>query len=193
VAKVTILPRGAALGVSEQLPEFERHLYPESYLTDTLAVRLGGRASEILILKEASTGASNDLADATSIATRMIRERGFSAEVGPIGYGPEGPSRDNPFAGPPLRRGNATGHRPRLLREAEQRGTELLSGTSVHARSSYRTTPRARDDQGRRVGDSVGNSRASRGSRANMGAPCGGDGLWEEAAAITRRVNASSR
>jgi cell division protease FtsH len=127
VAKVTILPRGAALRVTEQLPEFERHLYPESYLTDALAVRLGGRASEILILNEASTGASNDLADATSIATRMIRERGFSAEVGPIGYGPEGPSRDNPFAGPPLRRGNATGHRPRLLREAEQRATELLS------------------------------------------------------------------
>src|SRR6201985_2949631 len=56
VAKVTILPRGAALGVTEQLPETERHLYPESYLTDSLAVRLGGRAAEIIVLGEPSTG-----------------------------------------------------------------------------------------------------------------------------------------
>jgi cell division protease FtsH len=130
VAKVTILPRGAALGVTEQLPEFERHLYPESYLTDALAVRLGGRASEILILGEASTGASNDLADATSIATRMVREWGFSAEVGPIGYGPEGPSRDNPFAGRPYAEETQRAidqEVARLLREAETRATALLS------------------------------------------------------------------
>jgi cell division protease FtsH len=50
VAKVTILPRGAALGVTEQLPEAERHLYRQSYLTDALAVRLGGRAAEIVVL-----------------------------------------------------------------------------------------------------------------------------------------------
>ena len=130
VAKVTILPRGAALGVTEQLPEFERHLYPESYLTDALAVRLGGRASEILIRGEASTGASNDLADATSIATRMVREWGFSPEVGPIGYGPEGPSRDNPFAGRPYAEETQRAidqEVARLLREAETRATALLS------------------------------------------------------------------
>jgi cell division protease FtsH len=130
VAKVTILPRGAALGVTEQLPEFERHLYPESYLTDALAIRLGGRASEILILGEASTGASNDLADATSIATRMVREWGFSPEVGPIGYGPEGPSRDNPFAGRPYAEETQRAidqEVARLLREAETRATALLS------------------------------------------------------------------
>jgi cell division protease FtsH len=101
VAKVTILPRGSALGVTEQLPLSERHLYPRSYLTDSLAVRLGGRAAEILVLGEPSTGATNDLAGATDLATRMVREWGFSAEVGPISYGPEGPSRDNPFAGRP--------------------------------------------------------------------------------------------
>jgi cell division protease FtsH len=130
VAKVTILPRGAALGVTEQLPEFERHLYPESYLTDALAIRLGGRASEILIRGEASTGASNDLADATSIATRMVREWGFSPEVGPIGYGPEGPSRDNPFAGRPYAEETQRAidqEVARLLREAETRATALLS------------------------------------------------------------------
>ena len=62
VEKVTILPAGRALGVTEQLPEDERHLYPESYLLDSLTVSLGGRAAERLVLGEPSTGASNDLA-----------------------------------------------------------------------------------------------------------------------------------
>ena len=130
VAKVTILPRGAALGVTEQLPESERHLYPRSYLTDSLAVRLGGRAAEIIVLGEPSTGASNDLAGATDLATRMVREWGFSTEVGPIGYGPEGPSRDNPFAGRPYAEETQRSidqEVARLLREAEVAATQLLS------------------------------------------------------------------
>jgi cell division protease FtsH len=129
VAKVTILPRGAALGVTEQLPESERHLYPESYLTDSLAVRLGGRAAEIIVLGEPSTGASNDLAGATELATRMVREWGFSTEVGPIGYGPEGPSRDNPFAGRPYAEETQRSidrEVARLLREAEIKATRVL-------------------------------------------------------------------
>jgi len=129
VAKVTILPRGAALGVTEQLPESERHLYPQSYLTDSLAVRLGGRAAEIIVLGEPSTGAADDLAGATDLATRMVREWGFSAEVGPIGYGPEGPSRDNPFAGRPYAEETQRSidrEVAKLLREAESRATMLL-------------------------------------------------------------------
>jgi cell division protease FtsH len=129
VAKVTILPRGAALGVTEQLPESERHLYPRSYLTDSLAVRLGGRAAEIIVLGEPSTGASNDLAGATGLATRMVREWGFSTEVGPIGYGAEGPNRDNPFAGRPYAEETQRSidqEVARLLREAEVRATQLL-------------------------------------------------------------------
>jgi cell division protease FtsH len=129
VAKVTILPRGAALGVTEQLPESERHLYPQSYLTDSLAVRLGGRAAEIIVLGEPSTGAANDLTGATELATRMVREWGFSPEIGPVGYGEEGPNRDNPFAGRPY--AEETQHAidqavGRLLREAETSATELL-------------------------------------------------------------------
>jgi cell division protease FtsH len=91
VAKVTILPAGAALGVTEQLPEVERHLYSHSYLLDSLAVRLGGRAAELLVLGEASTGASNDLAGATQLAVRMVREWGLSERIGPVGYGAESP------------------------------------------------------------------------------------------------------
>ena len=101
VAKVTILPRGAALGVTEQLPRFERHLYSMSHLTDSLAVRLGGRAAELVVLGDASTGAASDLASATDLATRMVREWGLSSTLGPIGYAAGGPSRDNPFAGQP--------------------------------------------------------------------------------------------
>jgi len=131
VAKVTILSRGAALGVTEQLPAFERHLYPESHLTASLAVRLGGRAAEILVLAEPSTGSASDLAGATELATHMVREWGFSATVGPISYGPEGPNRDNPFAGRPYAEETQRSidqEVARLLREAENTATELLRG-----------------------------------------------------------------
>jgi cell division protease FtsH len=91
VAKVTILPAGQTLGVTEQLPLVERHMYTEDYLHDSLAVRLGGRAAELVVLGQGSTGAGNDLAGATDLATKMVREFGLSSELGPVGY-PEGGS-----------------------------------------------------------------------------------------------------
>ncbi|MGZ4125210.1 MAG: ATP-dependent zinc metalloprotease FtsH [Actinomycetota bacterium] len=91
VEKVTILPAGRALGVTEQLPEEERHLYPESYLLDSLTVSLGGRAAERIVLGEVSTGAANDLARATQVATRMVREFGMSDRLGPVGFSEETP------------------------------------------------------------------------------------------------------
>jgi len=134
VAKVTILPAGQALGVTEQLPLVERHLYGEDYLTDSLAVRLGGRAAELVELGQGSTGASNDLAGATELATRMVREFGLSGELGPVGY-PEGGSvflgsgggpglSSRPFA----EQTQAVIDREvaRLLREAEQRAISLI-------------------------------------------------------------------
>jgi cell division protease FtsH len=92
VAKVTILPAGQSLGVTQQLPADERHLYSESYLRDSLSVRLGGRAAELLVLGEASTGAANDLTGATELATRMVRDWGFSPLLGPIGFGSARPA-----------------------------------------------------------------------------------------------------
>ncbi len=86
VAKVTILPAGQALGVTEQLPLVEHHLYGEDYLLDTLAVYLGGRAAELVVFGQGSTGAANDLAKATDLATKMVREFGLSSSLGPIGY-----------------------------------------------------------------------------------------------------------
>jgi cell division protease FtsH len=133
VAKVTILPAGQALGVTEQLPLVERHLYGEDYLADTLAVRLGGRAAELTALGQGSTGAANDLAGATELAIKMVREFGLSPLIGPVSY-PEGGSVFLGGGGPALSSrpfAEATQARidaevSRLLREAEQRATELL-------------------------------------------------------------------
>ncbi len=86
VSRVTVLGAGQALGLTETLPADDRRLYGESYLTDTLAVRLGGRAAERLIRGEASTGAADDLASATTLATQMVREFGLSDKMGPVSY-----------------------------------------------------------------------------------------------------------
>ena len=86
VSRVTVLGAGQALGLTETLPADDRRLYGESYLADTLAVRLGGRAAERLICGEASTGAADDLASATALATQMVREFGLSEAVGPVSY-----------------------------------------------------------------------------------------------------------
>jgi cell division protease FtsH len=131
VAKVTILPAGQALGVTEQLPLDERHLYPESYLKDSLAVRLGGRAAELLVLGEASTGASNDLAGATDLATRMVREYGMSDRLGPVGF----PSGSPMYLGGEQVRSRSYAEETQrvideevsaLLREAQERALGLL-------------------------------------------------------------------
>jgi cell division protease FtsH len=131
VAKVTILPAGRALGVTEQLPENERRIYPESYLRDSLAIRLGGRAAEQIALGEISSGAANDLAGATQLAIRMVREFGMSPRLGPIGYSDDGPQ----YLGPQQisSRGYAEETQrlidaevERLLKEADERAAELL-------------------------------------------------------------------
>jgi cell division protease FtsH len=132
VTKVTILPAGQSLGVTQQLPADERHLYSESYLYDSLAVRLGGRAAELLVLGEASTGAASDLAGATELATRMVRDWGFSPRLGPIGYGAGGPAylghrplESRPYAeGTQLLMDEEVG---RILTEAGERAGALLS------------------------------------------------------------------
>jgi cell division protease FtsH len=86
VSRVTVLGAGRALGLTEQLPSDDRRLYGERYLADTLAVRLGGRAAELLVRGEASTGAADDLASATDLATKMVSEFGLSQAIGPVSY-----------------------------------------------------------------------------------------------------------
>ncbi|HEX9354161.1 MAG TPA: hypothetical protein VF933_10155, partial [Streptosporangiaceae bacterium] len=133
VAKVTILPAGQALGVTEQLPLVEHHLYGEDYLTESLAVRLGGRAAELVVLGQGSTGAANDLASATDLAIKMVREFGLSSKLGPVGY-PEGGSVFLGGGGPGMSsrpyaestQALIDGEVSRLLREAEQTAVTLI-------------------------------------------------------------------
>jgi len=90
VHKVTILPTGMALGVTQQLPIEERHIYPREVIEDSLAVRMGGRAAELLVYGDLSTGASNDLVGNTELARKMVREWGMSDELGPMAWGSQG-------------------------------------------------------------------------------------------------------
>ncbi len=90
VHKVTILPTGMALGVTQQLPLEERHIYPIEYIEDSLAVRMGGRAAEMLIYHNLSTGAANDLVGNTELARKMVREFGMSSRIGPMAWGAQG-------------------------------------------------------------------------------------------------------
>ena len=94
VSRVTVLGAGQALGLTEMLPADDRRLYGERHLAATLAVRLGGQAAERLVLGEASTGAADDLASATALATQMVREFGLSDKMGPVSY--SGAPADHP-------------------------------------------------------------------------------------------------
>ena len=87
VHKVSIIPRGRALGVTIQLPIDEKHGYSKTYIEGRLSIMMGGRAAEELIFNELTTGAGNDLEQATSIARKMVCEWGMSERLGPLTYG----------------------------------------------------------------------------------------------------------
>ncbi|SDL17134.1 cell division protease FtsH [Maridesulfovibrio ferrireducens] len=87
VHKVTIIPRGRALGVTQQLPVDDRHNYSKKYLEDTLVMLLGGRVAEELILDQMTTGASNDIERATKMARSMVCQWGMSEKLGPMTFG----------------------------------------------------------------------------------------------------------
>jgi cell division protease FtsH len=84
--KVTIIPRGRALGVTEQIPETEQHNFKQSYLHDRIGVMLGGRCSEKLIFGEVSSGAEEDLKQATLLARHMVTHWGMSEKIGPVAF-----------------------------------------------------------------------------------------------------------
>ncbi|MGC8872172.1 MAG: ATP-dependent zinc metalloprotease FtsH [Caldimicrobium sp.] len=87
VHKISIIPRGQALGITQQLPLDDRHIYTEDYLLKKITVLLGGRVSEELVFNKLSTGARDDLKRATQIARKMICEFGMSKYLGPLTYG----------------------------------------------------------------------------------------------------------
>jgi cell division protease FtsH len=87
VHKVTIIPRGRALGLTQQLPIDEKHTYHRQFLHNSVAILLGGRAAEELVLESLTTGAGNDLERATDLARKMVCEWGMSEKLGPLTFG----------------------------------------------------------------------------------------------------------
>ncbi|MEQ9609519.1 MAG: ATP-dependent zinc metalloprotease FtsH [Kiloniellaceae bacterium] len=132
VYKVTIIPRGRALGGTHMLPAEERHTLPEDYLKDRLAVMLGGRTAEKVLLGNVSSGADDDIKQATQTARAMVARWGMSEEIGPVDLRQ---SEDHPFLGreiaQPRRFSETTAHDvdaavSDLLREAEARAREVI-------------------------------------------------------------------
>ena len=96
IHKVTIIPRGMALGVTQQLPEDDRYHYPRSYLEKRLAVSMGGRVAERLVFGEVSTGAQSDLKQVTDLAEKMVCQWGMSEKVGAMTFSR---GEEHPFLG----------------------------------------------------------------------------------------------
>ncbi len=87
IHKITIIPRGRALGLTQQLPTNEMHTYPREYLMNNIAILLGGRAAEEIVLNDFTTGSGNDIERATELSRKMVCEWGMSKEMGPLSYG----------------------------------------------------------------------------------------------------------
>ena len=132
IYKVSIIPRGRALGVTHQLPEQERHTLPEDYLQDRLVVMLGGRCAEQELLGTVSSGADDDIAQATALARSMVSRWGMSKEIGPVDLRD---SEEHPFLGreiaQPRRFSESSAQAvdnavKKLLQDAEARALELI-------------------------------------------------------------------
>lgn len=133
VHKVTILPMGMALGVTQQLPQEDKHSYSQDYLEHSIIVAMGGRIAERIIFGVVSTGANNDLVVSTERARKMVREWGMSDRIGPMAWGSQG----QVFLGEDLM-GNARDYSDetarvideeveKILRDCEKRCHDLLT------------------------------------------------------------------
>jgi cell division protease FtsH len=128
VHRVSIVPRGVgALGVTQQLPAEDRYLISQPELEARLAVMMGGRAAERVVFGELSSGAANDLQQATTLARRMVEEFGMSAKVGPVTVSAPGGFLDQ--------NGHLEARSPRLVSEAEEEEKELLRRADERATS----------------------------------------------------------
>ncbi len=87
IHKVTIIPRGRALGLTQQLPMDEKHTYPKDYLLNNISILMGGRAAEEIVLGTQTTGAGNDIERASEMARKMVCDYGMSENLGPLTFG----------------------------------------------------------------------------------------------------------
>jgi len=133
IHKVTIIPRGRALGITTQLPIDEKHGYSKTYIEGRLAILMGGRSAEVMIFDELSTGAGNDIEQATKIAHKMVCEWGMSERLGPMAFGKK---NEEIFLGREIQRhadySESTARMideetVRLVRNAQNRAEQILS------------------------------------------------------------------
>ncbi len=133
IHKVSILPRGLAMGVTQLLPEEDRHYYPKSYLENRLSVMLGGRVAEKVVFNDVSSGAQSDLKEATALAEKMVAQWGMSDKVGPLNMGR---GEEHPFLGRELAQPKRYSEQMawimdqeirRLITEAETKAEEVLT------------------------------------------------------------------
>jgi len=133
IYKVSIIPRGVAMGVTQLLPEEDRHYYPKAYLVNRLCVALGGRNAEKLVFGEVSSGAQSDLKEATSLAEKMVSQWGMSDKVGPVNLGR---GEEHPFLGRELSMPKRYSEEmawlmdqeiQRFIIEAEEKAREILA------------------------------------------------------------------
>jgi cell division protease FtsH len=132
VHKVTILPMGMALGVTMQLPTEDRHSYEQDFIEQRIVVAMGGRIAEKLVFGVSSSGAANDLMNATELATRMVREFGMSDRVGPMAWGSESEVFLGEELGQPRKYSDETARVideevERILRDAEEWSQRILT------------------------------------------------------------------
>lgn len=134
IYKVSIIPRGMAMGVTQLLPEEDRHYYPRTYLMNRLSVALAGRVAEKLVFNDSSSGAQNDLKEATSLAEKMVSQWGMSDKVGPINLGR---GEEHPFLGRELSMPKRYSEEMawvmdqeirKMIIDAETKTTEILAG-----------------------------------------------------------------
>jgi len=130
--KVSIILRGMAMGVTQLLPEEDRHYYPMTYLMNKLSVALGGRNAEKIVFNDVSSGAQNDLKEATKLAEKMVSQWGMSEKLGPVNLGR---GEEHPFLGMELAQPKRYSEEmawlidqeiQKLLNEAESRAKEIL-------------------------------------------------------------------
>jgi cell division protease FtsH len=129
VRKVSIIPRGQALGVTFQSPNEDRYGYPSEYLRGRIAGALGGRAAEELVFRDISTGSESDLEQATEIARQMVGRWGMSDAIGPVSVLPR-PDQEQPFAPD----GHGPGPETRSLIDQEVR--RLMDECNAQARKT---------------------------------------------------------
>jgi cell division protease FtsH len=129
VHKVTIVPRGKAMGVTQQLPEKEKYIYPREYILDRLAVMMGGRAAEEIVLDTNTSGAENDLKQATNLARKMILDWGMGETLKQVAFGGQ---RQQVFLGEEL--SHRREYSETTAREIDEEVKKILSEAYERAR-----------------------------------------------------------